>query len=169
MYMAFREARLFNSDVSNWNTFKVTHLDHTFAQAAAFNSGKSYFIMFEFHKTQLICFFLFQLLQDMSNWDVSKVTTLYKTFFLASAFDSSVSRWDTSKVTNLGFAFSKATVFNGGKSIFFYNVLILFTSKKAQLICCFSFSIIIRRVQMEYFQSDQSRTNLRPCCCFQQW
>jgi surface protein len=86
----------------------------------------------------------------MSNWDVSKVTTLYKTFHQASAFNSSVSRWDTSKVTNLGFAFSKATAFNGGTSIFLGCFDII--HKQAQLICCFSFSIITRYIQVERVQ-----------------
>ena len=70
------------------------------------------FYITDYSTTDLL--FLFQLLQDISKWDVSKVITLEA-------------------------AFKFATLFNGGKCPFCNDVLILFT-KKAQLICCFSFN-----------------------------
>ena len=50
---AFREATLFNSDISNWATSKVISLKHTFDGAAAFNRGKCPFfndVLFLFTK-----------------------------------------------------------------------------------------------------------------------
>merc|ERR1711966_574388 len=55
-------ATSFNSDISQWNTSKVTRLENTFYNATSFNS-------------------------DISQWDVSSVTNMNSVFRFASALD----------------------------------------------------------------------------------
>ena len=70
---------------------------------------------------------------------MSKVIILEAAFREATLFNSDISNWATSKVISLKHTFDGAAAFNGGKCPFFNDVLFLFT-KKAQLICCFSFN-----------------------------
>jgi surface protein len=83
----FSQAKNFNSDISNWDTSKVTNMGGMFNNAINFNS-------------------------DISNWDTSKVTDMGGMFNNAKNFNKDISRWDTSKVTDMGYMFHDATNFN---------------------------------------------------------
>jgi hypothetical protein len=65
LHSTFKDADLFNSDITNWATSEVTSLEHTFNNAIAFNGGKSIFF-YDFdisHKqAQLIYFFSFSII-----------------------------------------------------------------------------------------------------------
>jgi len=71
----FRNARLFNGDISSWDVSSVTAMNQLFRQAVSFN-------------------------QDLNNWDVSSVTSMSSMFYDASSFDQDLSNWDITSVTN---------------------------------------------------------------------
>lgn len=83
----FKNATLFNGDISGWDTSSVTNMVHMFSSAHAFN-------------------------QDISDWDTSNVTLIYGMFYGAREFNQNISSWDISKVTRLAVMFSYARAFN---------------------------------------------------------
>ena len=69
----FAHAKLFNSDISNWNVGKVTTMDSMFRGAASFN-------------------------RDISKWNVGKVTDMRSMFLNARAFTQTLcGSWPSSK------------------------------------------------------------------------
>jgi len=75
MSSMFRNAPLFNGDISSWDVSNVTNMNQMLRQAASFN-------------------------QDLTNWDVSSVTSMSSMFFDATSFDQDLSNWDITSVTN---------------------------------------------------------------------
>ena len=87
MFEMLFNAQVFNSDISNWDVGNVTNMSHMFYGAKAFNS-------------------------DISNWDVSNAEDVTNMFFNAQVFNSDISNWDTSNVKKIGAMFYKALAFN---------------------------------------------------------
>ena len=83
----FREATVFNKDISGWNTTNITNMSHLFRDANAFN-------------------------QDISSWVTSSVSNMTTMFRNATAFNQDISGWTTSAVTTMSNMFRGATVFN---------------------------------------------------------
>ena len=71
----FRQMRIADPDVSNWDTSNITTLQDMFHEAEDANP-------------------------DVRNWDVSNVTNMILTFFRTS-FDRDISNWDVSNVTDM--------------------------------------------------------------------
>ena len=65
----FREARTFNQPLNNWDTSKVTDMNHMFENSRTFN-------------------------QPLNNWDTSKVTDMSYMFAQARSFDQDLSTWN---------------------------------------------------------------------------
>jgi surface protein len=84
----FYNAINFNSDISDWDTSKVTNMKSMFSYATNFN-------------------------QDISFWDTSKVESMGYMFFNAKNFDQDISSWDTSKVEYMYHMFDNETKFKG--------------------------------------------------------
>jgi hypothetical protein len=80
----FQNARKFNQEL-NWNTSKVTKMEHMFHGAEKFN-------------------------QEL-NWNTSKVTNMEHMFHSAEKFNKEL-YWNTSKVTNMEHMFHSAENFN---------------------------------------------------------
>ena len=74
----FTRAKVFNSDISSWDTSSVTRLDFMFGIAGNFN-------------------------QDISVWDTSSVTDMRNALFGALAFDADITGWDVSSLVIAGF------------------------------------------------------------------
>ena len=83
----FRGAKVFNGDISGWDTSSVTNMSSIFTAASAFN-------------------------QDISGWDTSKVTSMREMFRGASDFDQDISGWNTSMVTTMSLMFRGASDFD---------------------------------------------------------
>ena len=83
----FREARIFNGDISGWDTSSVTDMSSVFHGANAFN-------------------------QDIGEWVTSKVTDMKYMFGDAYAFNTNIGEWVTSSVTDMSRMFYNAHVFN---------------------------------------------------------
>lgn len=90
MVSAFRDCRLFNGAIGNWDVSNINNLQATFYDCRVFN-------------------------RDLNAWDVSNVTGLSETFFFASQFNGNVSSWNTSNITRLYRTFGR-TAFNGDLS-----------------------------------------------------
>ena len=68
MYNMFRNATLFNRDISKWDTAAVTDMYAMFYQATAFN-------------------------QNIGSWNTAKVTAMRFMFYQASTFNQDLSGW----------------------------------------------------------------------------
>ena len=133
----FKNASIFNGDISNWNVSTVTNMIGMFEGAAEFNqpidswnvsgvtSMNSMFIAAaEFNQdlsgwdvskvTSMNSMFngAFKFNQPIDSWNVSGVTSMNGMFNNAVSFNRDLSSWDVSKVTNMGFMFSDAEKFN---------------------------------------------------------
>ncbi|MEY4131741.1 MAG: hypothetical protein RLZZ31_1865 [Actinomycetota bacterium] len=91
----FRGASIFNidstntaaTDISKWDTSRITDLSSTFEAAERFN-------------------------QPIGSWNTANVTSLTRTFYKAKVFDQPLDAWNVSNVTNLSYTFSSAVKFN---------------------------------------------------------
>lgn len=88
IYALFRNAPLFNADLSAWDVSGLGSegLNVTFRGATSFNS-------------------------DISGWDVSENTSLLRTFLNATIFNQDIGAWDVSKVTTMDTLFTNAVAF----------------------------------------------------------
>ena len=88
MSAMFRECRLFNDDITNWDVSNVTRMDLMFYGGNSFN-------------------------QNIGNWDVSNVTNMVAMFGgygQDMAFDQDISSWQISQVTNFNLFMNRVTL-----------------------------------------------------------
>ena len=116
MYEMFNEAKAFNQDIKrdgdSWNTGNVTDMTNMFYKATAFNGNISNWDTSSAILMGRVFGGCGVFDQDISSWDVSKVTTMQSLFSTASAFNQDISSWNTAKVTNMSGMFGEATSFN---------------------------------------------------------
>lgn len=86
-YEMFKNCTKFNSDISGWDTSRVTDMTSMFDNCHIFN-------------------------QPIGSWNTSKVETLSSTFREARSFNQDISLWDVSKVYSFELTFYAATAFN---------------------------------------------------------
>ena len=98
-----------NSDVSKWDTSKVTSLEYTFNGAWAFNQP----LVWDTSSVTTLqrTFGSATAFDRPLEWGTSKVTSMYQTFHAAAAFDQALD-WDMSKVTTMYYTFREAKAFN---------------------------------------------------------
>ena len=77
-YLMFKNAQLFNQDISMWDTSNVVNMSFMFINCGAFN-------------------------QPLGSWNVSKVTDMSYMFNGASAFNQNLSQWCVLDVGRQGF------------------------------------------------------------------
>lgn len=87
MFAMFRDAELFNGDLSQWNVSNVTSMTDMFSGAREFNS-------------------------DLSQWDVGNVVGMDEMFREAKVFNSDIGQWDVRKVRNMSRMFFAANSFD---------------------------------------------------------
>ncbi|WP_103865504.1 BspA family leucine-rich repeat surface protein [Aquimarina sp. I32.4] len=83
----FAGAYIFNRPLDSWNTISVTDMSETFSEARNFN-------------------------EPLDNWNTASVTTLLNTFRGAGRFNQNINNWDVSQVTTMQGTFSSANRFN---------------------------------------------------------
>jgi surface protein len=76
MHAMFYNARVFDQDISGWDTTNVTIMSYMFHGACVFN-------------------------QDISKWDISNVADMNNMFHGACVFNQDISNWDVSNVTDM--------------------------------------------------------------------
>ncbi|ATZ16811.1 hypothetical protein ELUMI_v1c00830 [Williamsoniiplasma luminosum] len=87
----FWEAEKFNGDISKWNTSSVTNMNAMFQHASSFNQD---------------------LKTNGNSWNVSKVTDMGIMFEDTKAFNGDITNWTTGQVTVMNRMFQRATSFN---------------------------------------------------------
>lgn len=133
----FKDARLFNTNISNWDVSQVTNMENMFWNTGAFNQpigawdvsnvtnmagmflGAKAFNqdLSKWNVSRVTNFLSFlqgatSFNQDIGNWDVSNATNMANMFYGATAFNQDLSKWDVSNVDNLSSMFGGATAFN---------------------------------------------------------
>ena len=83
--------KMFNADLSRWETSEVVTMKYTFYDARSFNS-------------------------DLSKWNIAKVVDTSNMFSRASVFDADISKWDVSKIRDARSMFYVANKFNSDLS-----------------------------------------------------
>jgi surface protein len=83
----FKNAIIFNGNISGLDTSQVTNMSSMFYNATNFN-------------------------QPLNSWNVGNVTDMYNLFYRASSFNQDISSWDTRNVIDMGYTFGRATNFN---------------------------------------------------------
>ena len=111
----FLDALSFNQSLNDWDTSKVTVMDYAFRDAPVFNGNISKWNTSKV-TTMKGLFINTDFNQDLNDWDTSKVTDMNNMFRYAYAFNGNISNWDTSKVTNMDYMFYGAYTFNGNVS-----------------------------------------------------
>ena len=81
----FREAEIFNGDISGWDTSSVNNMSSMFYNARGFN-------------------------QNIGGWDTSSVTRMYCMFFNAFVFNQNIGSWDVGNLKNAKQMFLNATL-----------------------------------------------------------
>jgi surface protein len=103
-YMFFNVV-YFNSDVSEWDTSKVTNMKYMFHGCDPFNSNLSRWDTSKVTDMSYMFAYCAKFESDLSQWDVSQVTNMKYMFYGCRLFNSNLSRWDTSKVTDMSMMF----------------------------------------------------------------
>ena len=91
MSYLFDNNSAFNSDISSWDTSRVTLMNRMFSQQDLTGT--------EFN-------------QPIGSWNTSNVTRMDSMFYGAKKFNQSIGSWNTSSVTDMSFMFSSASIFN---------------------------------------------------------
>ena len=89
LHTTFQSARVFDANLSSWETSSVTSLGGTFNGAVAFRGAGA------------------------STWKVGKVANFEATFQSARVFDANLASWETSSATSLDGTFRRAEAFRG--------------------------------------------------------
>ena len=87
MQQMFLGARIFNSNIGDWDVSNVTNMRGLFQNAISFN-------------------------QYIGDWDVSNVTNMSSLFFNTRVFNQDIGKWDVSSVTNMSSMFRATATFN---------------------------------------------------------
>eukprot|EP00978_Attheya_sp_CCMP212_P037293 scaffold174623_cov71-Attheya_sp.AAC.1 len=109
--MFYLDAR-FNQDLSAWDVSNVTTMRSLFQGAIDFNRDLSAWDVSSVTTMEKMLRNVKVFNHDLSAWDVSSVTTMRHMFYLDEMFNQDLSAWDVSSVTDLSTMFEFAKVFN---------------------------------------------------------
>jgi surface protein len=108
----FGSAKVFNQDISRWNTAKVTNMVGMFYEADAFNRPIGNWNTAAVPSMASMFQYAHAFNQPIGNWSTAAVTNMGYMFGSASAFNQDISRWNTDKVTDMVGMFQYASAFN---------------------------------------------------------
>jgi len=132
----------FQSDLSQWNTNKVTTLYAMFRSCALFNS-------------------------DLNRWDVSQVTDMASLFDGAESFNTNIESWDVSRVVDMNHMFDSAYEFNSNlnkwdiKNVWDMNFIFNYARKFNQVLC---WNLENVRLSLHMFKNSQGMIGDYPRC-----
>ena len=109
----FRNASLFNQDISGWVVNNVTNMFGVFSGATIFNQNISTWNVTNVN-TMRFMFFGSNFNQNISGWNVGNVTNMANMFQGATAFNQNIGTWNVSSATDISNMFNGATTFNNG-------------------------------------------------------
>lgn len=97
----FQDARVFNQDISNWDTSNITNMERMFQGAISFNQDIDTWntesvttMKGMFRDTESFN-------QELKNWNTANVEDMSLMFYQAKAFDQDLGHWDLSSITTL--------------------------------------------------------------------
>lgn len=93
--LTFGGCSSFNQPLDNWQTSGITDMSNMFQNATSFNNGRS---------------------SGINNWNTSSLSNTNTMFQNSISFNQPLDNWDTSKVTDMRLMFQGATNFNNGGS-----------------------------------------------------
>ena len=110
IHYAFRHAKAFNQDLSQWNATSLQRIEGIFWGATSFNQPLG---QWDTSKVQDISYIFTgtPFNQPLSSWNVSRATRMHHAF-QDSAFNQDISRWNVSNMHNLYGAFMDAKNFS---------------------------------------------------------
>lgn len=108
----FEGAESFNGNISTWNVGGVAEMQNMFKGASSFNQDISNWNVSQVTKMTGLFNGAVAFNQEIGQWDVSSAKSLSTMFIGASAFNADISEWDVSKVESLAFMFQRAESFN---------------------------------------------------------
>ncbi|MFK7833782.1 MAG: BspA family leucine-rich repeat surface protein, partial [Winogradskyella sp.] len=112
MLRLFNNAINFNQDIGNWNVSNVVTMTRLFENATAFNQDIGNWNTSSANSTAIMFANATNFNQDIGNWDVSNVTDMNTMFGIATSFNQDIGNWDVSAVTNMNQMFYNAPAFN---------------------------------------------------------
>ena len=118
MSYMFKNAPLWNANMSAWNTSTITLMNWLFYNDTAFNQNISSWDVS--HVTDMSYMFggdtAMAFNQPIGTWTTTALTLTNWMFFNDRSFNQSLNSWDVSHVTDMSYMFKNATVFNGAIS-----------------------------------------------------
>ena len=109
----FRDATLFDGDISKWDVSKVTYMSSMFSGAASFDQYLNDWNVSKVTDMESMFLAATAFNQSLNLWNVSGVTDMTSMFQNAASFDQSLNEWNVSKVTDMSFMFHTAGDFDG--------------------------------------------------------
>ncbi|MDB9886604.1 BspA family leucine-rich repeat surface protein, partial [Flavobacteriaceae bacterium] len=116
MSALFQNNISFNTDISFWDTARVTNMSYMF-QSYPYSEGKHSFNqpLDNWNVSSVenfeSMFYNSSFNQDIGNWDTSSSTSL-RAMFEFTNFNYDIGNWETSNVTDMSFMFDNASIFN---------------------------------------------------------
>ena len=114
--ISFYGCKVFNQDLSKWNTRSGLYFDFMFQNCTNFNSNISYWDTTNLTSLSAMFSGATSFNQNLNRWNTSRITNMASVFQSASVFNGSIATWDTSSVTNMQLMFFGANSFNGNIS-----------------------------------------------------
>ncbi|MCT4614760.1 MAG: BspA family leucine-rich repeat surface protein [Marinifilaceae bacterium] len=112
LFKTFRGARMFNSNINDWDVSNVSNFAECFTACANFNQPLDKWDMAKATSTSLMFCAAEKFNQDISSWDVSNVRDMKVMFFDVAKFNSDISSWNVSNVEDTQYMFFGAMSFN---------------------------------------------------------
>ncbi|CAH0447825.1 hypothetical protein SM033_00001 [Vibrio phage vB_VpaM_sm033] len=106
MESMFKNAWVFNQDITTWNMSNVDNMLKMFQDARAFNNGNAAGV------------------SHAVNWDTTRAETTSYMFDSAWAFNGDISSWDTSNIEDMSYMFQDAQAFNQNVDHFDFTSII---------------------------------------------
>lgn len=116
MSSMFENCRVFNGDISNWDTSNVTNMFRVFENTWKFDGVISDWELGSVTDARRIFMNAKVFNQDISNWDVRSVTQGQNFFHNATLFNQDISSWNFENNLYFNEIFLNATSFNGDLS-----------------------------------------------------
>lgn len=102
---------LFNFNIGNWVTSKVTTMQGMFFNAPEFNQDIGSWETSRVNSMEAMFALALKFNQDIGDWDTSSVTNMRTMFYHAQGFNQDISTWDTSSVNDMDLTFFGASSF----------------------------------------------------------
>ena len=109
---AFQSCSDFNSDISWWDTSKVTNTWRCFYGASQFRSSVADWDMERVENMSEMFYGCTNFRSDMRKWNVSNVTNMSGMLRGSGSWNSPAMEWDTANVTNMAYMFYQCGRFN---------------------------------------------------------